>query len=191
MTKYSTSILALLFGLVFLTFSSCEDDDDPLIPNEEEVITDVIYTLTPTTTGETVLFTFLDRDGDGGMDPTIGQVGVLRANTTYTGTLLFQNAVDSTDVENVSDEVLEEALEHQVFFQKSTGLNVTIAYADTDTEMNPLGLTTTFTTGASSSGTMTITLRHEPNKSAPGVTIDNPSAAGGTTDAMVNFTVAF
>ena len=43
---------------------SC-DPDDPEPPNEEEVITSVIYTLTPMGGGSAVTMSWIDLDGDG------------------------------------------------------------------------------------------------------------------------------
>lgn len=54
-----------------LCFTSC-DSDNPFIPNEEEVITTVVLTFTPSDVKEeTVEFTYTDLDGDGGDTVTI------------------------------------------------------------------------------------------------------------------------
>lgn len=185
-------ILALLLLPLCLSLPSCADDDDPVVPNEEEVITDVTFTLVPTTgTGETVVFSFVDRDGDGPVQPDTSQTGTLLPSTTYNGKLTFTNASDTLDVEDVTAEVRTEALDHQVFFTQTAGLNLTVTYADVDTGGNPLGLETTVTTGAPSSGNFTIILRHEPDKSAAGVSISNPTPAGGETDVEVTFATSY
>ena len=51
---------------LFMALSSCEKD--PQIPNEEELITTVTYTLTPVSGGDPVIFSFRDLDGDGDLD---------------------------------------------------------------------------------------------------------------------------
>ena len=192
MTKTSTLFLALLLPLLLL-ITGCDDDDGPVIENEEELITDVIYTLVPDGGGTsgTVVLTFSDRDGDGPNAPDTTITGTLQPNTTYAGTIAVVNASNPNDVEDITAEVREEDDEHQFFYQASSGLNAEFSYADQDDNGDPVGLVTTMRTGASSAGTLTITLRHEPNKSAAGINIGNPSAAGGETDVEVSFAVAF
>ncbi|CAH1001533.1 hypothetical protein LEM8419_02436 [Neolewinella maritima] len=181
----------MLFALILFAVS-CGDDDDPIIPNEEELITDLIYTLVPNSgTGGTVTFSFQDRDGDGGQPPVIATNGTLVPNTVYLGTVQLLDASDPSDVEDITLEVAEEDEEHQFFYQTATALDVTVDYADADADGNPIGIRTTLTTGASSSGDMTIILRHEPNKTAAGISISNPTPAGGATDVETTFQVAF
>lgn len=172
----------LAFAVLFLF--SCEKDD-PKIENEEELITTMIYRLTATD-GTVVEGKFQDLDGEGGNAPVITPIN-LRANTTYTGSLTILNELENP-AENITEEVAQEANEHQFFFQV-TGANLTVAYADTDGDNNPVGLRTTVTTSAASTGTLSVTLRHEPNKSAAGVSAGNITNAGGETDINVVFNV--
>ncbi len=188
----STPLFLLLLVLSLLICGCGGDDDDPVIPNEEEVITDLIYTLIPAGGGsETVVFSFKDPDGDGGQDPQITVTGDLMANTTYSGVIQLLNASDPSDVEDITLEVAEENTEHQFFYQVGGGLDLTFNYADTDEEGNPLGILTTVATGNSSTGSLTIILRHEPDKGAAGITIGNPTPAGGETDIEVSFETSF
>ena len=173
----------VLTAIFFLT--ACEKDD-PVIPNEEELITTLTYTLTPSGGGATVTLSFRDLDGDGGNDPTIGG-GTLAANKTYTGTLELFNEVE-TPRENITTEIQEEDEEHQFFF-KSNVDDLTIAYTDQDDDGNPVGLNTSLTTGEPSSGSITIILRHEPNKTASGVSSGDIANAGGETDIEVVFPI--
>ncbi|MFT7376933.1 MAG: hypothetical protein ACI88Z_000758, partial [Sphingobacteriales bacterium] len=53
----------------------------------------------------------------------------------------------------------------------------------------PLGLQTTITTTDVGNGTLTVILRHEPNKSASGVANGDISNAGGETDIEVTFNI--
>jgi len=175
--------LILSFSLFFM---NCEKDD-PEVVNQEEVITTLDYTLVPTGGGTTVTLSFEDLDGDGGAAPTI-TAGTLAANTTYTGTLTLLNE-SASPVDNITEEVEGEGVDHQFFFQ-STVDGISVSYNDQDDNGNPVGLSTTLTTGAAASGTMTITLRHEPDKTATGVSSGDISNAGGETDIEVTFTVA-
>lgn len=177
-----------LFSILF--FTACEKDD-PDIPNEEELITTLIYTLTPQGGGAAVEFRFTDLDGDGGDAPVITN-GVLAANTTYSGAVTLLNEAE-TPAEDITGEVDEEAEEHQLFFEFSTFFpNGSFTYADADANGNPVGLLTTFETPDAQSGlTLTITLRHEPEKEAAGVALGLIENAGGETDIEVTFDVTF
>ena len=172
--------------LTALVFTACKKDD-PDVPNEEEVITTLNYTLTPAGGGATVTLSFVDLDGDGGNAPTITG-GTLAANQTYTGTMELLNETE-TPAENVTTEIEEEALDHQFFFQTNIS-NLNIAYNDVDANGNPIGLSSTLSTDSvAASGTITVTLRHEPNKSATGVSGGDITNAGGETDIEVVFPV--
>ena len=70
-------LFTLLLSAIF--FSSC-GDDDPEIPNEEEVINTLIYSL-ESSSGETVELRFTDPDDDGPIDPIVTS-GTLQANTS-------------------------------------------------------------------------------------------------------------
>jgi hypothetical protein len=183
-------LLALgLFSMLFIT--SCEKDepDDPIIPNEQEVITTLNYTLTPES-GTPIILSFRDLDGDGGNEPIISD-GTLASGMSYIGSMELLNELEDP-AEDITLEVAEEELEHQFFYETSfpTELSdVNIAYNDLDEEGNPIGLSTVLTTGEMGSGTITVTLRHEPNKDAAGVSSGDIANAGGETDIEVTFNV--
>lgn len=176
------SLPLLILGT--LIFSSC--DDDPVIPNEEELITTVNYTLTPDNGEPSTTLSFVDLDGDGGNAPVITG-GTLAANLTYTGSMELLNEAESPS-ENITEEIETEDDEHQFFFQSNASL-LTVEYADQDGSGNPVGLQSTLTTGDPGSGTLTIILRHEPDKSATGVADGDISNAGGETDIEVTFPI--
>ena len=62
-------------------------------------------------------------------------------------------------------------------------------YEDEDGDGNPIGLETTMITGDPSTGTLTVILRHEPDKNADGVSDGDITNAGGETDIEVDFPV--
>lgn len=176
----------MVLGIVFIAslFSACEKT--PIIPNEEEIITTLHYTLIPNGGGDTVVLTFQDLDGDGGNAPTMTN-GTLELNKTYIGQLTLLNEIESP-ADSISNEVLEENIEHQFFFESSTNA-FSVQYNDTDDDGNPLGLSSILTTTTTGVGTLKITLRHEPNKLASGVTTGDISNAGGETDIEVIFNI--
>ena len=183
MNKLILSLSILVLSM--LLFTGCKKDD-PVIPNEEEVITTLNYTLTPSDGGTPVVFTFQDLDGDGGNPPIITG-GTLAMNTTYIGFLELLNELE-TPPGNITEEVEEEADEHQFFFQTSLS-GVNFSYDDMDANGNPIGLLTTVTTEGPGNGTITVILRHEPDKFALGVSNGDITNAGGETDIEVVFNV--
>lgn len=174
---------ALTVSIVSLFFFACSNDDKPV--NEEEVITTVIATFVGG--GQTITLTSKDLDGDGPNAPEISVSGPFTNGVTYTGSLTFLNELENP-VEDITIEIEEEDDEHQIFFQINNELG-TFAYTDADANGNPLGLSFTFITQNTGSGQLTITLRHEPNKNAPGVAGGDIANAGGETDAEVTFNV--
>jgi hypothetical protein len=90
--------------------------------------------------------------------------------------------------EDITEEVLEEALEHQFFFTPSNSIS-TFAYSDADSEGNPIGIQFTLTTSDGGAGNITITLIHEPEKTEPGVSSGDITNAGGEADIEATFSV--
>jgi hypothetical protein len=175
----------LAAAITAVVFTSCGSDDAPVLINEDEVITTVIVEFTPQGGGTTVTLTSRDLDGDGPNAPVVTVSGPFMSSTVYNGQVSFLNELASP-AENITEEVEEEGTEHQVFIQQM-GLG-TVAYTDEDTDGNPIGLSFTFQTVAqAATGDLTITLRHEPNKTAAGVANGDITNAGGSTDAEVTF----
>ena len=183
MTK---TFLAFTFACsMALFFTACEKDD-PEIPNEEELITTLNYTLTPQGGGDAIILSFKDLDGEGGDTPTV-TTGTLAANQTYTGRLELLNESESP-AENITEEIEAEDEEHQFFFE-STLSDLTVTYNDQDADGNPIGLSSTLKTGDATTGNLVITLIHEPEKSAAGVSTGDIDNASGTIDLEVTFPV--
>ena len=169
----------LPFLLFIIVLASCKKDD-PVIPNEEELITTLIYTLTPDGGGNSVVLKFVDLDGDGGNPPIITS-DPLASTTSYTGTVELLNELVSPPG-NITEEVIEEGEAHQLFYNVSdTGLQ--IGFNDSDINGDPIGVETTVLTQQASVGTLTIVLRHFPKKPNDGTAED----AGGETDIQVTF----
>ena len=183
---------ALTCLIVSTMVVGCKKDDDkketPVVPNEEEVITTLRYTLTPVTGGDVATLLFQDLDGDGGNDPVF-TVEDLIANMEYIGELELLNESESP-AEDITEEVKEEAAEHQFFYEAEAATNVNITYNDNDSDGNPIGLSTKFVTSDPGTGKLKITLRHEPNKSADGVKEGAIANAGGETDIEVTFNLS-
>tara|TARA_B100001059_G_scaffold62420_1_gene58312 strand:- start:529 stop:1080 length:552 start_codon:yes stop_codon:yes gene_type:complete len=169
--------------LLLVTAASCSKDDDPLpeVVNEEEVITTMEVTLT---SGASVItLKTQDLDGDGPNAPVVTVSGNLAAGTTYDGVMRFLNELESP-AENITEEVEEEDLEHQVFFTVGSGLDVTTEYSNFDSAGNNLGTQFKLTAGSASSGNLTFSLVHEPTKPNTGL-----ASAGGETDIDATFSI--
>lgn len=180
-------ISLLLMSILTLSLQSCKDEPkDPIIPNEEELITTLILTLTPQNGGSDILFSFVDLDGKGGDDPIYTE-GVLAPNTAYSGTIQLLNELENP-VEDITIEVEEEGIDHQ-FFYLTTVNGMTISYTDVDDNGNPIGIETMVETLDVGQGTLRITLKHEPDKTASGVSDGDMTNAGGESDIEVTFNV--
>ncbi|MCU0444100.1 MAG: hypothetical protein MUE85_04225 [Microscillaceae bacterium] len=167
MKKLYVLRFALLAGLVI--FGACKKDD-PEPVNEQEKITRVTLTFTPQGGGATVVWSWQDPDGDGTGTFT---TPALAASRTYSVSITMLNELANPD-EDITEEVEEEAEEHQLFYVV-TGANLTFAYNDEDDNDKPIGLLTTATTGAASTGTVRVILKHEGTKNT---TIGTPSTDG-------------
>lgn len=186
MNKFLKAPLLLLFSAAFL--SSC-DKDDPELENQEELITTVTLTFTPAGGGTPVTATWQDRDGAGGQDPTVSPNTILNQGTTYNMTVEVLDE-SGTQTEDITEEIRDEDEEHQFFFSTSGLSGMQITYTDQDANQKPIGLSNTVVTpSVAATGTLTVILRHEPNKDASGVASGDITNAGGETDIETAFPI--
>lgn len=186
--RFSTFFSAALL-LTILVFNGCKDHDDPSPVNDEELITTVTLRFTKISgpiPSEPISFSWIDEDGAGSATPQIDEIAI-EAHSTYRVEVSLLN--ESKDpVVNIGDEVKEEATDHQFFFV-ADGAQITSQYNDVDENGKPLGMEITLTTDHESSGTFTVILRHQPDKTGEGVANGNPANAGGDTDIEATFPV--
>jgi hypothetical protein len=201
--RIHTSLVPRYFLCCLAALAACGGDDGGTT-NENEVITTVILDLTPAGGGAAVSATFNDPDGDGGAAPTVDPL-VLANGTTYTMTVRFQNRLE-TPPDEITDEVRDEADQHQVFFTgtaingpatATTAAPLTQSYADMDDNGLPIGLSNTIVAATGTgTGTVIVTLRHLPPVNDTAVKIaglamqirtDGIAALPGDTDAQVTF----
>mgnify|MGYP001322361731 FL=1 len=172
-----------LLAIPFLYFSCSDDDDNTPEPiNEEEVITTMTVTLVAHDGSGVVTMQTQDLDGDGPALPEVTVSGPISAASSYSGSIVWLNEMEE-EVEDITEEILEEADEHQVFFSAS-GLDLDFVYGDFDSNENPLGTQFILAPNSSGSGTITITLVHEPTKPNDGL-----DSAGGEIDIQATFSV--
>ncbi|MEQ8926781.1 MAG: hypothetical protein RLO81_13260 [Fulvivirga sp.] len=167
-------------------------------PNEEEeTITEVTLTFTPAGGGAPISAVWLDPDGDGAGMPTIDDID-LDADTEYTMEITLRNTLESP-AEDKTPEIEEEDDEHMFFFGFTSGIfsdpagdgnigagnrNDPVNYNDTDDNGNPVGLSTTWTTGSANTGIFNVVLKHQPGLK----TGDSDSTVGGT-DIDIEFDI--
>lgn len=187
--KLNCTIAALLI-LSMTTGCKKDGDDDPITPappaNEEELITTLRLSFQSANDVEHKHFTFTDLDGDGGAAPVI-DADTLSVDSSYTVAIEVLNESVSP-AEDITVEINAEGTLHQFFFQPS-GAAISVAYADADGNGQPVGLQSVWNIGAASSGTIAVTLRHGPDKSAAGVSAGDITNAGGESDIEVSFPV--
>ncbi len=178
-------VLNWVFGVLVLTTIATSCKKDKVEDNEEEVITTMILTFVPVGGGSILTYTYDDADGPGGAAPTQDQI-VLAPSKTYGVTVQLLNKTE-TPVANITTEILSEAEAHRFYYIPTAGSNITVSGFDNDVNGVPLGVTSTWTTGAAATGSINITLRHypatPPNKEAGDLV--NSTKSG--TDVEVNF----
>jgi hypothetical protein len=177
-------ILSLSFLAAFL-FAGC--NDDPQATNEKEVITTFIVTLIPAVNptpevGDTIRLSWDDVNLDAIVDANeLITNRPLRLGEAYKASIKILNKSVDPEID-ISEEVKEEDEEHILCFTV-TNVGITITNLDEDKNGLPVGLTSTWTATSVSTGTVNITLRHQPGVK----TGDCPGA--GETDATITFPV--
>jgi len=187
-----TRLKYLTYALIATaTITACVGaDKDPVTPstpaplNEEELITTLQLHIHSANDVEHKHFIFRDVDGAGGNAPVI-TADTLSHDSIYHVEVVVLNE-SASPAEDITAEINAESDVHQFFYQVS-GANATVTYADADANGNPIGLETDWTIGAASNGTLVVTLRHQPDKTAAGVSSGDITNAGGETDIEVTF----
>lgn len=191
-------LFLLITGLI--AFSSC-DSEDPVPENDGEVITDVTLVFTELDASGNAIGTPLEfkaSDSEGievGESPTVETVS-LSAGKTYQLDIEVLNSIENEDI---TEEIIEEADEHQFYFLGSAfiGSSAPLSYAYNDPSGELIGVRGTVTVIANpvfNNGQMRLVLRHDLDKNYPGA--DNPNFegfanAGGESDLDIEFPVVF
>lgn len=177
--------------IILFAFAACKEDNpsDPGDGNEQELITKVILTLTENGTSNVATATFNDPDGSGGAAPTIGTL-TLKAGSTYTGKIELLDE-SKNPVEDITEEVKEEADAHQFFYTAQGALagRVTVTITDKDSKNLPVGLEFTVAVSAgaavtgSAANSLNVALSHFDG------TTKNGTSRSSETDVDINFPV--
>lgn len=178
---YTPSVIRAIFAFLLTTvFVQCsKENDTPEEINEEEVINRVTLAITDSA-GSSTSYTW----NEGETIPTLN----LTANTTYQVSVHFFDASDPANVSDITEEVIEEADEHFVFYEV-IGAAVSISAASNDvvdTEGLSINLKTTWITEEAASGTIRTFLIHEPSSK----TESTRAALGGSSDVELDFPIS-
>lgn len=168
-----TTVFFLALGIV-----SCDDDENPAQVNEEETITTVKLSVLEAGAAEAATYTWTADN-----QPSIA----LNANSSYNFKIEFLDESDPNDVEDITEEVVEEKDEHFVFYETTVaGLSFANASDDTiDSENIGINLSTDWATTDPSQGIIKAFLIHEPTTKVG----DARDDFGGETDIEVDFTI--
>lgn len=193
--------VSAILGLA-VVFASCKKDEDlPVVPpaqeNELEVITDVKLIFTNVTnSADIVEARAQDPDGAGVQELAILDSINLDTSKIYVMTYEIMNNLDVPG-EDIVAEIAAEADEHQFFYSFSNNAfaNPTgdgnfdnasdpLVYNDTDSNGNPVGLSTNWTTSSTqlTGGAFTVTLKHQPGAKTSSSTYND-----GDTDFELQF----
>ncbi len=183
--KTSKLFFAAIFCLTLIT--SCSDDDDPVIINPEELITNVTLTFTNTSNAtDIVTMTSVAPDGqDGSFTNTV--VGSFTSGETYSLGLAITNESESPADDVLNDDIIPEADEHFFTYGVNTvSMTMSRDAGDVDgPDGNKLGVNTTWIAGGASNGSLNITLVHEP------VGSDDSNNFGTVTGGEEDFNITF
>ena len=164
---------------------------------EEEVINQIVLTFTPAGGGDAITATWFDADGEGVGNPTIDDINLV-ANTDYEMSITLANTL-GMDVEDITEEIQEEADEHMFFFGFTADIfsnpagdgnldsrSDPVNYNDMDANGLPIGLSTNWTTGGAtnSAGSFQVVLKHQ-----PGVKTATSDITDGGTDVDISFQI--
>ena len=185
MKNFRKVILYLVLGAVV---ASCAKTPPAIVshPLSNEFLTTTILNLQNTSNAndKPTISYYLDPN-----NPTAAPVITpatlnLTKNSTYTCKIVILDQT-KTPVDTVSDVIKQRENIHLFVFFASTNLMLTDSITDRDTNIPPLpfGLQSQIKTGAASTGTLRVVLRHQPN-------VKNGTYGPGSTDLDVTYPVS-
>lgn len=185
--KTTIKIFALLMLLGTLITACKKDDDDVKNPSngqDLELITTLKMVFKDSADHTNIKeFVFKDADGEGGNAPSRFDTIKVNANKTYLVDIILLDESNPMDVDTISNEVAEEANDHQFFFHAhDVTINYTYLDADTNVPPLPIGLNTKWRMGNTGFGETHVVLKHQPG------TKDGKETTGET-DIEVEFPI--
>ena len=178
MKKILKKTYILYLPLVVLLVNSCSKDDPDGI-NEQEFISNVVISVTsPDGALQTI---------DWDLSETNMETINLKVNSNYSVGLSFENRSDPTDIEDVTLEIIDEADEHQVFFEfADISVDVTSASDDTKDGSRGVLLKSVWNASSTGSGIVRVYLIHQPTN----FNANNREDFGGFNDVAIDIPVS-
>ncbi len=181
--KKIAGILVVAGGII-LALNGCKKDEtavSPPLPGNE-FLTTVQLVVTNTADATDVQTVSVKQLPDQPVDNSKAAL-TLKKNAVYTVQVKFLDET-KTPAGNVTDDISTRRNYHLICFVVSGGAYLTVVRTDQDTNTPALqvGLQDKFTTGAASTGSINVQLRHQPNAK-------NGDCTPGSTDADVNYPV--
>ena len=143
-----------LLVLLILFITSCEKSDTPVVENEMEVFTNATIVVTNLSDNSSTTYVFEveahAHDDHGAVAPSEGDddhndhgahtIIELDANSEYEFAITFQNNTDASNPIDMTEEVIEEADDHHVFYEfTDSSLTYESTTGDTiDSNGNPI-----------------------------------------------------
>ena len=192
---FKNIIMKSLCFTAILFLASCDDKDEPKAINEHEEFSRATIKVTKEDDQASETYTFETEGHDHDNTNNTGNSGdphddhaeiELEANTSYLFEIRFYNDEDPNNPEDVTQEIIDEADEHQIFYELTDGANITISSGPGDTmdrDSNPLNLISRWTTTDAGVADVEVYLIHEPT-SKTGTSRDD---FGGATDVEIEF----
>lgn len=155
-----------LFSMIViggLAMTACKDkniDPGQAPVNETELITTVQLVLTDSADGSKSVFTFRDKDGDGGNPPELIDTIKVKKQWHYNAELLFLDE-SKTPVDTVSKQIRAEGTDHLVHYYYNNA-DIRIYDLDLDSKGLILGLKSKWETLSANNTNLRIALKHQP-----------------------------
>ena len=162
MKKYFKNVFTAVGFMLVLSACSKEVAEEE---NDNEVVTTLELHIMDRVTLNHVIYKFDDPDGfgAGSAAPVIDVIRLL-PNKVYDVELKLLNKT-ANPVQDVTAEVEEEGTDHRFYYLPAAGSNITVNNFSNDSNGVPVGIMSTWTTGAKANGKIRILLRHYPNGS--------------------------
>jgi len=193
------TITALVLFAGSIILAACHSDD-PQKEDVPELITKVTLTFTPDGGGDPVVVTAKDPDGTGVQSLQTSGPITLAKGASYTLELALVNelAKPTDPAYDITAEVEEEGYEHMFFYSWTNDVfanpagngnvdnrNDAVRYEDKDSNGQPIGLHTAWTSAAAaSSGKFQVLLKHQ-----PGLKSATSTSADGEDDLNITFNI--
>jgi len=169
------SIILIAASLMML-LTAC-DKEIAEEENDSEVLTTLELHFMERGTQNQLVYKFDDPDGfgAGSVAPTVDLIRLLPGKVYDVEVKLLNKTANP--IEDVTGEVEDESADHRFYYLPATGSNITVDNFNTDVNGMPLGIRSTWTTGAKATGSIRVVLRHYPNGSkAADDPVDSPKS---------------